>query len=89
MLFKLAQEDFCHEWQVPILSVFFFVLFAGNFITTYMVIRKKFKKGINDNLNRLKYKYYDWKKLKTPAEREIDRESPTDTSNSSIDNKND
>ena len=68
VLFNLSLSDMCHEWQVSILSVIFFVLFAGNFITTYKVIRKKFRDRVR-NLFWLKYKYSDWKKLKGPIDR--------------------
>jgi hypothetical protein len=53
------------EWQVYALSLIFFVLFAGNFLTTYMVIRKKFKERIG---GWIKYKYNHWLNLKIPIE---------------------
>lgn len=68
VLFNLSLSDMCHEWQVSVLSVIFFVLFAGNFVTTYKVIRKKFRDRVR-NLFWLKYKYSDWKKLKGPSDR--------------------
>ncbi len=63
LLYNLAKNG-SQEWQVYALSLIFFVLFAGNFLTTYMVIRRKFTERIG---GWMKYKYYDWLKLKTPS----------------------
>jgi hypothetical protein len=67
VLFNLIISNACSEWQVYALSTIFFILFAGNFLTTFKVIRKKYQ--ITNNLHWLKYKYYDWKKLKSPSEK--------------------
>ena len=70
-LFQLALSTGFQEWPVVALSFIFFILFLGNFITTYGVIRSKFRAGINKNIDWLKFKYYDWKKLKTPSEKRV------------------
>lgn len=59
---------FQDEWQVPALSLIFFILFSGNFITTYMVIRKKYKERVVKNFDFL-YKYTNWIKLRSPSEK--------------------
>jgi hypothetical protein len=64
----LSQSENCHEWQVKVLSIIFFVLFAGNFWTSYSVVRRKFRDALNKNLGWVKFKYQDWKKLRTPSE---------------------
>lgn len=68
VLYKIYQSDICNEWQVAVLSLIFFVLFCGNFFTTYMVIRKKLKNRLS-NFFDIRHKYSDWKKLVTPSEK--------------------
>lgn len=58
----------CNEWQVIILSVIFFILFCGNFFTTYMVIRKKLKNRLS-NFFDVRHKYSDWNTLTTPSQK--------------------
>lgn len=51
LLFNLMQStDFQDEWQVPALSLIFFILFAGNMLTTYKVIRKKVQRKSREKL---------------------------------------
>lgn len=68
LLYLSLSED-CHEWHVFVLCIIFFVLFAGNFVTTYIVIRKKLKDRIGNNISWIRYKYADWKKLQSPGEK--------------------
>lgn len=69
VLYNLIQTTmFQDEWQVPALSLIFFILFSGNFITTYMVIRKKYKERVVKNFDFL-YKYTNWIKLRSPSEK--------------------
>lgn len=67
LLYQLTNTMSQDEWQVPALSFIFFVLFAGNFITTYMVIRKKYKDRVYKNFDFTKYK--SWIKLRLPFEK--------------------
>ncbi|CAK9300876.1 unnamed protein product [Gordionus sp. m RMFG-2023] len=41
-LYNLSKLPECHEWQVPVISFVFLVLFWGNFLTTSAVIYQKF-----------------------------------------------
>lgn len=51
-LFKIAAEgydgsvskQFFHEWQPTILGLLFFIVFWGNFYTTFVILQKKWKK---------------------------------------------
>lgn len=70
ILYIIYYSDFCNEWQVIVLSFIFFVLFLGNFFTTYMVIRKKLKNRLANlfDANRIRHKYSKWQKLRSPSE---------------------
>ncbi|XP_071094308.1 transmembrane protein 120A-like isoform X2 [Haliotis cracherodii] len=58
VLFMLSREPQCKEWQVIVLSIIHFLLFAGNTITTLMVIRQKVKKdGLNLTFLQNKYRF--------------------------------
>jgi hypothetical protein len=43
-LYTLSYHPECKEWQVPVLSVIFFLLFSGNTWTTLGVVRQKLRK---------------------------------------------
>uniref|UniRef100_T1J6E3 Transmembrane protein 120 homolog n=1 Tax=Strigamia maritima TaxID=126957 RepID=T1J6E3_STRMM len=53
VLYHLAHHELCTEWQVPVLSVSFLVLFLGNIITTSSVIPQKLTEKLV-----LKYHHY-------------------------------
>lgn len=61
LLFTLIRSGHT-EWQVYALCGIFFVLFLGNFLTTYVVIREKFAHRLYSS-RWLKFKYKDIKKL--------------------------
>jgi len=56
VLLRLSFHPDCDEWQVPLLSFLFLVLFVGNVGTTLLVIRKKVGRGA-DYLWALRNKY--------------------------------
>lgn len=58
-LWKLSHDPMTNEWQVFVLSLFFFVLFLGNFLTTLSVLREKFRGKARAAL--LKQKYQSFK----------------------------
>ncbi len=58
-LWKLSYTSTTHEWQVFVLSIIFFVLFLGNFLTTLSVLREKFREKTRPIL--LKEKYQSFK----------------------------
>jgi len=65
VLYTLALENTCKEWQIPVLSALFFALFLGNTFTTSMVIPQKLKIKTN-----LKYRFEHFMKRnngKSPA----------------------
>lgn len=53
---------------MAVLSLIFFILFCGNFFTTYMVIRKKLKNRLS-NFFDVRHKYSDWNTLTTPSQK--------------------
>jgi len=55
-LWQLSKDPRCHEWQVSICAVVFFILFLGNTLTTLLVVKTKFQKSLEDNQLRTKYK---------------------------------
>ncbi|XP_067686509.1 ion channel TACAN-like [Haliotis asinina] len=58
VLFILSREPQCKEWQVIVLSCIHFFLFAGNTVTTLMVMRQKVKKdGLNLTFLQNKYRF--------------------------------
>jgi len=56
VLMRLSFHEDCDEWQVPLLSFLFLVLFVGNVGTTLLVMRKKIVRGA-DYLWSLRNKY--------------------------------
>jgi hypothetical protein len=56
VLMRLSFHEDCDEWQVPLLSFLFLVLFVGNVGTTLLVMRKKIIRGA-DYLWALRNKY--------------------------------
>jgi len=56
VLMRLSFHEDCDEWQVPLLSALFLVLFVGNVGTTLLVMRKKIIRGA-DYLWALRNKY--------------------------------
>ncbi|RNA17989.1 transmembrane protein -like [Brachionus plicatilis] len=54
VLFTISQMDNCHEWQVMALCIIFLILFLGNFVTTFVVVRRKYSNRISDKIRRIK-----------------------------------
>lgn len=67
VLYKLSMLPICQEWQVLALSIIFFILFFGNFVTTWIVIRKKIRDRVRD-LSRWRYKYMHWGNIEAPLD---------------------
>nr|CAH8841446.1 unnamed protein product [Trichobilharzia regenti] len=40
-LYIISQQDYCHEWQVLVVSMLYFVLAMGSIVTVLQVIRQK------------------------------------------------
>jgi len=57
-LWKLAHASTTHEWQVFVLSIIFFVIFLGNFLTTLSVLREKFREKPRPILLNEKYQSF-------------------------------
>lgn len=47
VLYYISQKDFCHEWQVLVVSMIFALLSTGNILTTCHVIRQKLFFGLS------------------------------------------
>jgi len=56
-LFKLSQRNECDEWQIPVSSFIFFIIFLGNTITTSFSIYEKLSKKIREELEKTLAKY--------------------------------
>ncbi|CAF1129042.1 unnamed protein product [Rotaria sp. Silwood1] len=54
-LWRLAHAPTTNEWQVFVLSIIFFILFLGNFLTTLSVLREKFREKARPILLKQKY----------------------------------
>jgi len=68
-LYMMNQEPYCTEWQVPVLSALFFIIFLGNTFTTSMVIPQKLKEKLI-----LKYRYSRFVKLRKNGQAENPKE---------------
>ncbi|OQV17512.1 Transmembrane protein 120-like protein [Hypsibius exemplaris] len=56
-LWNLSKDPRCHEWQVGICAIVFFVLFLGNTVTTLIVVKRKFQQGLRTEAEKVtKYK---------------------------------
>ncbi|CAH8508255.1 unnamed protein product [Schistosoma guineensis] len=40
-LYVISQQSYCHEWQVPAVSIIYFILAMGSIVTVLQVIRQK------------------------------------------------
>lgn len=59
----------CNEWQVIALCIIFFILFLGNFITTFVVVRRKYSDRISDKIKRIKLTYSALKNMRSFSEK--------------------
>jgi flagellar biosynthesis protein FliQ len=58
ILYYLAIDEQCTEWQVPALSVIFLVLFLGNTWTAIIVVRQKVHEKLKQTVHfAYKHKY--------------------------------
>lgn len=57
-LYEMSKMSYCTEWQVPVVSALFFIIFLGNTITTSLVIPQKLKEKLV-----LKYRFSRFAKL--------------------------
>ena len=87
-LIKLSFHEKCHEWQVFVLGVTFFVLFSGNTSTLLHVLMQKSQGSIPTNISQWLNKY----KLQTPVHSRIHSTNPSSQNmqqlDSPLNNKN-
>lgn len=53
-LWQLSKDPRCHEWQVSICAIVFFILFLGNTVTTLLVVKTKFQQSLRAEAEKLR-----------------------------------
>ena len=56
-LYNLSRRIECIEWQIPVSSFIFFIIFLGNTVTTGLVVKKKLTEKIKEEIIKSLNKY--------------------------------